>query len=261
MARSPTPLANTPGTLPEELGNLVQKVHKAGFAFLPGKEMGLLAHTSTMFTEWQSFASSWDNLGLDIYMADGGRYRRRRFAAFHITCEAINRKLHQPHYQSRDYNPLNGDIERWFEPVLPEIASHSVLLDLIGLCRQVFEAAGVPARGMPWHAEMHQFRIEARGGLTGLPTPEGMHQDGVDWVCVILVNRENMESGVTEILDSKHDVTSRFTLTEPLDTVFLDDTRVQHGVTPIAPLVPARSSHRDVLVLTFRRQENYAPPS
>ena len=37
--------------------------------------------------------------------------------------EPIHRKPHQPHYQSRDYNPLNGGIERWFAPVLPEIAA------------------------------------------------------------------------------------------------------------------------------------------
>jgi hypothetical protein len=31
---------------------------------------------------WDSFADSWNDLGSDTYMADGGRYRRRRYAAF-----------------------------------------------------------------------------------------------------------------------------------------------------------------------------------
>ncbi|PPR63535.1 MAG: hypothetical protein CFH10_00487 [Alphaproteobacteria bacterium MarineAlpha4_Bin2] len=237
---------------PKGLDNLAQEVREAGFAFYPSKEMGALVSQATTLRHWQSFASSWDKLGLDLYMADGGRYRRRRFAAFRITREDIKRKAHQPHYQSRDYNPLNGDIERWFEPVLPEVASHPVLMDLMGTCRRVFEAVGEPTRSTPWHAEMHQFRIEANKGFVGLPTPEGMHRDGVDWVCVILVKRENMKSGITEIHDGDRNVTSRFRLMEPFDTVFLDDTRVRHGVTPIAPLNPARNSHRDVLVLTFR---------
>ena len=57
-------------------------------------------------------------------MADGGRYRKRRHAAFGARAgEPIHRKPHQPHYQSRDYNPLNGGIARWFDPVLPEIAA------------------------------------------------------------------------------------------------------------------------------------------
>ena len=37
--------------------------------------------------------------------------------AFAARAEGDPRKPHQPHYQSRDYNPLNGGIERWFEPV------------------------------------------------------------------------------------------------------------------------------------------------
>jgi len=114
---------------------------------------------------------------------------------------------------------------------------------------------GYPARGAPWHVEVHQFRIEALKGTTGLPTPEGMHRDGVDWVCVVLVKRKNVRSGTTEIYDNIRNVTSSFTLTEPLDTVFLDDSRVPHGVTPIAPLDPAGIGHRDALVLTFRSDE------
>ncbi len=37
-----------------------------------------------------------------------------------------------------------------------------------------------------------------------------------------------------------------FTLTNPLDAVFIDDRRVRHGVTPISSLLPGREAHRDV---------------
>jgi hypothetical protein len=39
-----------------------------------------------------------------------------------------------------------------------------------------------------------------------------------------------------------------------MDAALLDDHRVFHGVTPVAPLDPARPAHRDVLVLTWRRE-------
>ena len=52
--------------------------------------------------------------------------------------------------------------------------------------------------------ELHQFRIEARAGQIGQPTPEGLHRDGVDWVLVVLVDRRNVESGVTSIYDLDH---------------------------------------------------------
>ena len=57
--------------------------------------METFARASTDPRDWQSFTSSWENLGLDLYMADGGRYRRRRFAAFHLTSDLIERKPHQ----------------------------------------------------------------------------------------------------------------------------------------------------------------------
>jgi hypothetical protein len=81
-----------------------------GFAWAPAEQFNALL--SSPPNDWQTFASSWNNLSVDTYMADGGRYRRRRFAAFAVSAQSIARKPHQPHYQSRDYNPLNGGIER-----------------------------------------------------------------------------------------------------------------------------------------------------
>jgi hypothetical protein len=43
-------------------------------------------------------------------------------------------------------------------------------------------------------------------------------------------------------------------LTEPLDAAVTDDNRVYHGVTAVTPLDPAQPGHRDVLVVTFRRE-------
>ncbi len=256
MSKIPSPQTDGLGGSPTEFADLARAVREAGFVFHAGSALLTTMRGRTAAFDWASFASSWNDLGLDLYMADGGRDRRRRFAAFRITQDAIERKPHQPHYQSRDYNPLNGDIERWFEPIRPEIAEHPALQDLMNICRSVFNYPDDPARATPWHAEAHQFRIEAQTDTAGLPTPEGMHRDGVDWVCVVLVDRENVDSGTTEIHDSQRDVTNRFRLAEVLDTVFLDDIRVRHGVTPILPQDPARSGHRDVLVLTFRRESS-----
>ena len=106
----------------ERLAAIADKIGCDGFAFVRAPEMGAVLEKRGL-RDWASFAASWDDLGVDTYMADGGRYRRRRFAAFRANSDGIIRKPHQPHYQSRDYNPLNGDIERWFEPVKPGIAA------------------------------------------------------------------------------------------------------------------------------------------
>ncbi len=79
-----------------------------------------------------------------------------------------------------------------------------------------------------------------------------MHRDGVDWVLVLLVGRVNIASGVTSIHAPDGAELGRFTLTDPMDAAWVDDHRVLHGVTPVAPVDPARPAHRDVLVVTFR---------
>jgi hypothetical protein len=225
-----------------------------GFAFVRAPEMRRLLERAGL-RDWDAFAASWDDLGVDTYMADGGRYRRRRFGVFRAAPGGIVRKPHQPHYQSRDYNPLNGGLERWFEPVTDAIARHPALTAILNTSHALFDEM-TPAELRPpaWHVEIHQFRIEARQGQEGRPTPEGMHRDGVDWVLVLMVRRENVASGETTIYDLVKRPLGSFTLTTPLDSALVDDSRVYHGVTPVEPLDPGHPAYRDVLVVTFRRE-------
>jgi len=81
-----------------------------------------------------------------------------------------------------------------------------------------------------------------------------MHQDGVDWVLVLMVGRVNIASGETSIHGLDRSPLGHFTLAEPMDAALVDDHRVFHGVTPVQPLDPAHPAHRDVLVLTFRAE-------
>jgi len=217
-----------------------------GFVFRPGDAMR--AWLGPAWTDWPRFAASWNDLSEDRHMADGGRYRRRRYAVFDVTGEVIARAPHQPHYQAKTYNRLNGGLERWFDPVTPEIGDHPVIQALIRRLAKIF-AAIFPSTN--WHVELHQFRIEASAEAMGRPTPEGMHRDGVDGAFVMLINRDNVSSGVTEIVNAEGTSLGHFTLSDAGDAVFLDDARVFHGVTPIAPLDPEKPAIRDVLVITF----------
>src|SRR5262245_37168514 len=205
-------------------------------------------------SDWASFVASWNELELDAYMADGGRYRRRRHAVLGaFPGAAIERQPHQPHYQSLEYNPVHGGVARWFEPITPEVASSATLQTVLVFCRQLFEA--LAGRARPWRIEVHQFRIEARGSEAGRPTPEGLHRDGVDYVLVLLVNRRNIASGTTSIHALDGRVLGQFTLTDPFDAALVDDSRVAHGVTPVAAIDSSQPAYRDVLVVTFKADE------
>ena len=224
------------------------------FAHIPAGQMEALLVSYGM-TDWESFAASWQRLGMDVYMADGGRYRRRRHATFALANNSIVRKKHQPHYQSRDYNTLNGGIERWFDPIEKRIGEHPIMKAVLSLVNRLATDL-TPEAEQPetWHAEVHQFRIEAGREMNGQPTPEGLHRDGVDWVLVMMVQRENVGNGTTSIHDLQGNEVGSFTLTGPMDAAFVNDHMVYHGVTPIQPIDPDQPAFRDVLVVTLRHQ-------
>jgi hypothetical protein len=232
---------------------LAKRLVGAGFSFVPGSGMRAMLEERGPLMDWNRFADSWDDLPLDEHMADQGRYRRRRHAVFLAHADGtLERQPAQPHFQALDYNPLNGGIERWFEPILEPVSKGPTMRGILGWCASMF-CAMVP--GVKWRVEVHQFRIEAQGLVAGKPTPEGMHRDGVDYVLVLLVNRRNIDSGTTMIGDDEQGFFDSFTLTDTFDAALVDDHRVFHGVTPVSAHDPAKPAHRDVLVVTFARQQ------
>jgi hypothetical protein len=228
---------------------------RQGFAFVPADRMRPIFETCGPLNDWAAFTASWNDLPWDEYLAQYGRFRRRRHAVFYAARGSVAQPAaqHEPHYQSIAYNPLQGGIERWFEPIASAIASGSSLRRILECSRELFDAlAPAVAR---WRIEVHQFRIEARADLPGQPTPEGMHRDGVDFVLVLLITRHNIASGTTTIHALDRQELGRFTLTDSFDAALVDDARVYHGVTAVVAVDPAQPAFRDVLVVTFKRVE------
>ncbi|MDB5415198.1 MAG: hypothetical protein JWR10_3533 [Rubritepida sp.] len=199
------------------------------------------------------FADSWSRLEMDGFMADGGTYRRRRLANFlAVPGEVPHRRgLHRPHFQASVHNKLNGGVDRWFAPVEDAVAGNPFCQGLLALGREV--ADGLHP-GTTWFVEMHQFRVEAASNSPGLPTPEGVHHDGVDVVVIAMLARTNLQGGETLVTDDDGTELARFTLDGLLDLTILDDRRVMHGVTPVEPADGTRPSSRDVLVLTWKKR-------
>lgn len=233
-----------------DLEALRARIVERGYAFEPAAS---LRRALGALPDWDAFAASWDRLVLDTHLPEGHRYRRRRHATLSAAAGArvARREAHAPHYQAREYNRLVGGIERWFEPVEDAILEGATFQRIVGFCLELFAPLQPQAA---WHIECHQFRIEARPDAEGLPTPEGVHRDGVDYVLVMLVRRENIASGTTTVhaLDDRQ--LGSFTLADPLDAALVDDARVKHGVTAVTPVDPGRPAYRDVLVVTLRRK-------
>lgn len=224
-----------------------------GFAFVSSTAMqGVLLATGSL-NDWSAFSASWNDLALDTFMADGGRYRRRRHAVYAVEAGApIVREAHQPHWQGLEYNPLNGGVARWFEPVTQAVGNGDSLHTILRWCAGLFGRLSPDVAA--WRVEVHQFRIEAGPGIAGQPTPEGAHRDGVDHVLVLMIRRHNIVEGRTTIIAEDDSQLGSFTLTDPFDAALVDDSRVRHGVTPVEALDPSQPAWRDVLVVTFKRR-------
>ncbi len=207
---------------------------------------------SGSLSDWEAFAATWADLGPDPYLAVVGRDRKRRHAVFTVAPGSVRAEPARPHYQSPEYNELQGGIQRSFEPLLPVAAqSESLRTVLLEGARIFAPLSGADPR---WEVEVHQFRIEARLGKQGAPTPEGMHRDGVDHVLVLMIQRVNIRKGTTSIHAPDRARLGAFTLAQPFDAALVDDTRALHAVTPVEAIDPNAPAFRDVLVATYRRQ-------
>jgi hypothetical protein len=224
---------------------LTDLLHSQGYVLLSPPDVAALAGCT--LAELGSLASSWDDLALDNYLKDGGRYRKRRHSCFIQDGTQLQAAPHRAHWQPLEYNALHGGMHRMFEPIAPSTSGNPAWQRLLVSIGQACSSAS----GQPhWYVEAHQFRIDTAGGI-GRPTPEGAHRDGVDYVAVLLVARDGIKGGETRVFEADGPNGKRFTMLEPWTLLLLDDARVIHETTPIQPLEPGRG-HRDTLVLTWR---------
>lgn len=238
---------------PSSSNGIINRLADRDYVFVEGDRfLNVLASQAFEPDTLSLFRRSWDDLKPDTYMADGGKYRLRRHATLTVEPSGGPAHLeeHKPHFQKLSYNQLNGDVERHFAPVLASTIDNPVMQAILAFASQTF---GALSPFSTWHVEMHQFRIEAVPD-GGKPTPEGVHRDGVHYVLMTLIDRQNVVNGETSIHDLDGRRLTTFTLNKPFDSALVNDERVAHGVTPIMQLDPKFPGFRDVLVLTFRRK-------
>jgi hypothetical protein len=242
-------------TLTIRLNSIAEALTKRDFLFIDSEKVLKLLSDINGEPAGQDplFLESWNTLEQDQYMADGGSYRKRRHATYATWFAGESPRLmpHQPHYQTVDYNPLNGGVARYFSPILGDLHQSRTLNALLDFGAHLFGGLSGNAQ---WHIELHQFRIEARDGQHGKPTPEGVHRDGVDFVMVVMINRVNINSGTTTIYNLDHELIGEFTLQDSFDLVLVNDRKLYHGVTSIEQIDGSAEAYRDVLVITFRQK-------
>ncbi|WP_413172202.1 2OG-Fe dioxygenase family protein [Anabaena azotica] len=189
----------------------------------------------------EGFQPFFQNLPIDPYIK--GKYRSRRLSRVTV---AENKLIKLPHghlFQSQAYNPLLGDIKREFA----ELEDALVELDIF---RNLVLAFSDSCKLHP-EAEIgiHQIRTTCSPGHLGNPAPEGIHQDGTDFIGIFSVGRDNIQGGETHLYTAKKEKPVFNKILQPGELVVVNDHDFFHFTTPIKSENPAPGT-RDVFVLT-----------
>jgi hypothetical protein len=188
------------------------------------------------------FKPFFNNLPIDPYIK--GKYRSRRLSRLMFAGEELIKLPHGYLYQSQKYNPLLGDIKREFSELEDELVQLDIFQQLVmafaDFCNLHPEA----------EIGVHQIRTSCSPNNFGNPAPEGIHQDGADFIGIFSVDRDNIQGGQTHLYAARKEKPVFNKILEPGELLLVNDRDFFHFTTPIKPLT-ASPGTRDVFVLTF----------
>jgi hypothetical protein len=230
-----------------------------GFAWIPRSAWSIAPRGEP---HWQRLEEDWDHLEPDHYLARGAKFRLRRYGRYYWspTEDVLAALSPEPYFQPEDENPYAGGIERVFAPLLPDTVHNPFLLALVRLTFACLPV-GEERQGKTWEVRIHQIRIVASPGEPGLPAPEGIHQDGTDFLTLHLVRRQNVVGAESAIYDLDRTPIGSYTMREALDSFILEDPRVLHGVTPMHSADGRTPGIRDMLGVDFVFSPRLQPPA
>ena len=226
-----------------------REIADQGFAWIPRSAWWI---GSSLEPHWQRLCEDWDHLELDQYLAQGAKFRLRRYGRYYWSPanDDLAAMSREPYFQPVDENSYAGGIQREFEPLRPDTVHNPFLFALV---RSTFACLPLTGdrRNATWEVRIHQIRIVASAKVPGLPAPEGIHQDGTDFLTLHLVRRHNVVGGESTIYDLGRQPIACHTMTEPLDSFIIEDPRVMHGVTPVHSADGLWPGTRDLLGVDF----------
>jgi hypothetical protein len=220
-----------------------------GFAWIP---RAAWSAGPQLAPHWQRLCEDWDHLEADRYLQDGAKFRLRRYGRYYWSpaMDALSPLPHERYFQPEEENPYAGGIARDFAPLLPDTARNPFLHALVRATFACLPVAG-DRQGKTWEVRIHQIRIVASPGAPARPAPEGIHQDGTDFLTLHLVRRQNVAGGESTIYALDRQPIGHYCMREALDSLILEDPRVLHGVTPVHSADGRTLATRDMLGVDF----------
>lgn len=176
---------------------------------------------------------SFNDLPIDTYYPENkeipGRYRR--YASFHINInkDIINIEQIYKNNFSQNVTDFRSDI-RYFEPIRDNIVKNQ-LIPLFVPPLSLAHYFNPDTR--EYKLDVHQVRLLSFNNQPSDNAPEGIHQDGADYIISALVlNKHNIENDTSIIYDKNKKEIYRTNLGTG-DFIFQDDVNLWHDITPI----------------------------
>jgi hypothetical protein len=199
---------------------------------------------------WPEFVDSWNSMPIDDYLPDGGRYRRRQYGRVEATRGGDGWDLralrHAPFCQPVDVVPLYAGRARMFPPIPGAVIESPALQELLKFDLDL--VSQVEGQRQQYLLGLHMVRVTASSSQQISPAPEGRHRDGHEFVIMHLIAREQCVGGVSRVFAGSGAVLET-TMEQFLDTIVVDDRRVEHEVGPIT--ATTNLGWRDTLLVDF----------
>jgi hypothetical protein len=227
--------------------NVKSDVMNKGFVLVPSDNFEF---SDDAKEHLEYFIKDWDDLKVDTFLKDNGKYRLRRYGRFDLNSQErfLERSKDESYFQGINYNPINGGIKREFECLHEKRYNDKFLKDLIMLN---FDNLPIPLEYNKWHVGIHQIRVIASPSQIGKPTPEGPHKDGEMFTVQHFIKRENVDGGTFSIFDNNRNLIEDWTQNELMDSVYFKDSSIYHGVSPVISRDTQSTGIRDVLLIDF----------
>ncbi|MAH48533.1 agglutination protein [Candidatus Pacearchaeota archaeon] len=165
-----------------------------------------------------------------------GKYRLRRYSTIELRTsfwnakeEAVIERLeHGDFKQSEDYNKHQGGIARSFEEIEESTLQSEGMKEICLAFKNGFELIGGQ------EIEIHQMRVITQEDGTARVSPEGVHQDGFNYISMIGVSRSNAQGGELLLYEGKNSEPFMRRALKDGEMVMIRDDELWHNATPIA---------------------------
>lgn len=189
---------------------------------------------------------SYDSCPVDEYMGNGTRHKRFGQYRLHPADSGdsweYERLAHRDYTAFKKFNPVGGGIRRIYEPVEVDFTP------LISLAVAGFDLD----RSEDWQLNVHQNRSCAQADTRAPLTPEGVHQDGHEFVMIAVLRKVNVAGAQTRLWTPGEDTPFWTGTLAERQAVLLDDRAVAHDVTDVET-ANGEPAHRDIVIVAFSR--------